>query len=96
MGWMIIYSACLEVIFNSAYLPVISYDYSYIFSRSGYYKWKYENMIRKYPLFATILKCCERKPDTYCFRTNLYPIYVIATKYMDICGLFFCKIEYVY
>lgn len=46
-------------------------------------------MIRKYPLFATILEYCERKPDTYCFRTNLYPIYVIATKYMDICGLFF-------
>ena len=61
----------------------------------SYYKWKYKNAKRKHFLFATILECCERTSDSYSFKTNLYPVYVIAAKYIDVCGLFFCKIEYI-
>lgn len=49
----------------------------------------------EHPLFNTVITCCNtdtKKP--YQFKTELYPVYLILSKYIEILGLEFCSVEY--
>lgn len=50
----------------------------------------------QHPLFNTIITCCSGSTEIpYLFKTELYPVYLIFTKYIEILDLEFCSVEYV-
>lgn len=49
----------------------------------------------QHPLFNTIITCCGSDTKIpYLFKTQLYPVYLILSKYIETLDLEFCSVEY--
>lgn len=88
--------ACSVTIFSKGNLPAVIYDYSYLFHPQKYRAWILEQLEKKHVIFKTAISCCIKEgTDTYCFMTDLYPVYTLMNKYIEVYGLDFCTIKYI-
>lgn len=53
-----------------------------------------QEVLKKHILFRTALMCCKETEDNYCYTTNLYPIYLIVSKFIDTYNLDFMDVVF--